>query len=385
MCEVKKVVGVITEYNPFHHGHAYQLQRLRQLTQSDVVVVLMSGNVVQRGEFALVDKWTRAQVAATMGADLVIEMPVFATVQSADFFAKKCVEILAQIGCQTLVFGTETADAEQLLHYVNWLEANDATIQMHVRALLKEGLSYPVAHAQAIRQLGETPFDVSTPNHLLAVQYARANQQLNTPMEMIAIPRIATLSGSQIRARHYASELVSEDLPSMMFDSLQRTACWQDYWQLLRYQLTSHTRESLQAIVGVDEGLDKHLLAHLDAPDFETYVQQLISKRWTRSRIQRTLLMVLLNIHREEWHAIQQLPLALRVLAYNENGQAFLRGYQGALQLFSNLKQHHDSYALNLRADRIYQLNQANILPEQIKGKYPIFIQKYIDKMSTSN
>ncbi|MCW6662547.1 nucleotidyltransferase family protein [Aerococcaceae bacterium NML190073] len=385
---MKRVVGVITEYNPFHHGHAYQLRRLRELTQADVVVVLMSGNVVQRGEFTLVDKWTRAEVAVAQGADLVIEMPIFATVQSADFFAQKCVDILARIGCRTLVFGTETANARQLRDYVMWLNAHDDVLQTAVRQQMKRGRSYPVAYAQAVTDLGEAPFDISTPNHLLAVQYTRANMALTQPMELLAIPRIETLSGSQIRAKHQAQTLAPTDLPSEMFNGLKATACWQDYWPLLRYQLTSQTRDSLRQIVGVDEGLDKHLLAHLDAPDFEHFIKALISKRWTRSRIQRALLMIVLNIRRSEWQQAQRSELALRVLAYDEVGQQFLRHYTkqvDSLQLFSNLKQHHLSYALNLKADRIYQLNQTNPIPEQIRGKYPAFIQKYIDKMSRSN
>ena len=110
-----KIVGIITEYNPFHHGHHYQLQQAKLQTQADVLVVLMSGNVVQRGEFAILTKWQRSQLALEYGADLVLELPLLASMQSADYFAQIGVELLSKVGCETIVFGTETANSDAIL------------------------------------------------------------------------------------------------------------------------------------------------------------------------------------------------------------------------------------------------------------------------------
>ena len=148
-----KVVGIITEYNPFHHGHHYQIQAARQATQADIIVVLMSGNVVQRGEFAILDKWQRAQLAMHYGADLVLELPLLASLQSADYFAKTGVELLAAVGCDTLVFGTETATQTDLDIYVTWLGKNDAALQKQLQNYLPQGFSYAAAMQLAMKAI----------------------------------------------------------------------------------------------------------------------------------------------------------------------------------------------------------------------------------------
>ena len=105
-----KVCGVIAEFNPFHQGHAYLLEQAREKTGADVIVVVMSGNWVQRGEPAIEQKWSRSRVALQNGADVVIEMPTAVSCQSTDRFAKGAVEILQKVGCHYLAFGCENGD-----------------------------------------------------------------------------------------------------------------------------------------------------------------------------------------------------------------------------------------------------------------------------------
>lgn len=382
MCEVKRIVGIIAEYNPFHHGHQYQLQEIRKRLRADIVIVMMSGNIVQRGEFAIVDKWSRAKTAIALGADLVIEMPTYATLQAADFFAKWNVELLNQIGCNTLVFGTETASTAQLISYIEWYLANEELIQAQVKQGMKQGYSYPVANQTAIDVLlEEQSFDVRLPNHVLGIQYALANARLERPMTIETIPRLRdAMSGSDVRRAHFNGVLQPMEVPERTYQQLndKRTVGWEDYWELLRYQISTQSRQQLQGIVGVDEGLDKLLVQRLPlATSFASYAQLLTTKRWTTSRIQRALLAILLNIRRDEWQMVQAIPPALRILAYNEEGQAYLRQCeQGTVNLFSNLKQGYTAYSLNLKADRIYQLNPKKQIPEQIIGKFPILFQK---------
>lgn len=401
-----KVVGIITEYNPFHHGHHYQLQKAKHMTQADVLVVLMSGNVVQRGEFAVLDKWQRAQLAIQYGADLVLELPLLASLQSADYFAKTGVELLASIGCETIVFGTESAMVDELEAHVHWLQANDTALQLAIQPYLKEGYSYAAAMQLAIDELKlqekaleqELSFNPTSPNHMLAIQYIKANQSLNEPMSILAIPRLATAqtaeveiqfdsqkaqiqSGSQIRQLWQDKQLTPDALPKGTYEALYKsdTVHWEDYWTLLKYQLTCHRPETLRRVFGVKEGLEHLLLKAVDgAESFLAYRQALISKRWTQASIQRVLLAILLNIQVEEWETyrtkIEAQPL-LRILAYKPSGRELLKQAKktSQVELFSNyVKKYQERYDLVLRADRILAINSRVNVTEQNYSRYPI-------------
>lgn len=400
-----KTVGIITEYNPFHHGHHFQLQRVRELTGADVVIVLMSGNIVQRGEFAIIDKWHRSEIALELGADLVLELPLLASLQSADYFADTGVELLIRMGCTTIAFGTETASAADLIQFVDWTDEQDEHIQLQVKRYLKKGLSYAAAYQSAIEHLTAEDtaltFNPTTSNHLLAIQYVRANKRYGSPLEILAIQRIKTsteweslkslvdtnepiieiASGSKIRAAWWDGQFSAQLTPSLTTNKLQTTqpVRWEDYWALLRYQLMSHSPESLRTIFGIKEGIEHLLLDSLDLKiNFDDYCQRLISKRWTRASIQRILLAVLLNIHEQEWENYRTLfnnrPL-LRILGYNRAGRKFLRWSkeEREVELFSNFSKHyHSRYALTVRADRILCLNSRVLLEEQTYLRYPI-------------
>lgn len=368
------IVGIIAEYNPFHHGHAYQLQQIKAQLDVECVIVLMSGNVVQRGEFAIVDKWTRSQVALASGADVVVESPLFVSVQSADYFAKYSVALLAELGCDTLVFGTETATIEALNQYVDWLECHETTLQQDIQVALSQGVGYPKAYAMALaKHHSPATFDTSSPNHLLAIQYMRANRQLKKPMDVHTICRIqGVLSGSQVRHKWYANALTMDELPTAMYEKLRQTPTvqWQDYWQLLKYQLSVSTPSSLRHIVGVSEGIEHRLIrVATQSSSFDECVSQLVSKRWTKARVQRLLMMVLLQVRQDEW----AMPNVLRLLALSSQGCQFVRQYQGERLLVANFKREdYKEYAMTLRADNVYQQAFSSI-SEQNQARIPIF------------
>lgn len=401
-----KVVGIITEYNPFHHGHHYQLQAAKKATQADILIVLMSGNVVQRGEFAILDKWQRAQLAVRYGADLVLELPLLASLQSADYFAKTGIDLLAGIGCDTVVFGTETALTNELECHVAWLKANDIELQTKLQPYLAQGFSYAAAMQLAMDEVHrsqegaahEQRFNSTSSNHLLAIQYIKANQALEQPMNILAIPRLTDAgkaeetvhfdspqaiihSGSKIRKLWQEKLLTPDDIPQGTYNELVmgETVQWEDYWALLKYQLTCHRPETLRCVFGVKEGLEHLLLKELDhATDFSAYRQRLISKRWTQSSIQRVLLAILLNIQKDEWEVyrrnIESHPL-LRILAYTSKGRYLLRQVkkQSDVELFSNyVQKYQNRYDLTLRADRILAINSRIMVAEQNYSRYPI-------------
>ena len=179
---IMKVAGIIAEYNPFHHGHAHQIRLLKE-AGFDYVVVVMSGDFVQRGAPAFIDKFTRTRMALTGGADLVLELPSLFAVSSAEYFAGTGVRILGALGCMdTLCFGYERveeiddADVKPLLlSMAEYLNQEPAAYQAALAGLLREGKSYPAARAAALQDAfpKAAPF-LSKPNNILALEYTRA-------------------------------------------------------------------------------------------------------------------------------------------------------------------------------------------------------------------
>ena len=161
-----KACGIIAEYNPFHAGHAYQVAQAKKITGADCVIAVMSGNWLQRGEPALVDKWTRAKMALDSGCDLVIELPVHYAVQSADFFARGAVKLLNALNIESLCFGTDVKNEFDYEQFGQLLVANEEKIQQELASLQHSGLSYVNRMREVYRALGLAGhFSSETPNH----------------------------------------------------------------------------------------------------------------------------------------------------------------------------------------------------------------------------
>ncbi|EFR31036.1 nucleotidyltransferase family protein [Eremococcus coleocola] len=382
--------GIIAEYNPFHLGHDYQMKQFKEsLDNQAILLVLMSGNSVQRGEFAAYDKWSRAQMALAAGADLVIEAPVLMNLQAADQFAQVGVNLLDLLACASFGFGTEKASLSDLENHLTWRHQNQLDLDQAVQKQLKQGLSYAAAYQEAIHTLGsQSAFDPSLPNHLLALQYIQANQSLSRPMVIQVLKRLVKqdkqrlMSGSQIRsflAGGGNPQCIPLPKKSQELVQDQALVTWEDYFHLLKYRLLTHSPESLSQIFGVREGLEYSLLAKIEASQsFDDFISLLTSKRWTRASLQRICLAILLNISWQEFEAYRakfwQAP-CLRCLAVSGLGQTYLRQLdQSKIKVFANLKQDYINYGLNLRVDKVFSMNDK--VSDQIKGRFPLGIKK---------
>ena len=184
-----KIVGLITEYNPFHAGHLYHMQQARELTGADYCVVLMSGSFVQRGEPAIFDKYLRTKTALLAGADLVLEIPAAFSTASAHEFAAYGVALLSAIGVDAAVFGSECGQIEILKQAAYALNHESAEFQERLRKGLKAGLTYPQARAKALEMEDTWASVLSSPNNILGIEYLRAAEDLHSPMEFYTISR----------------------------------------------------------------------------------------------------------------------------------------------------------------------------------------------------
>ena len=180
-----KACGIIVEYNPFHNGHRYHAQQARQQSGAEVVIAIMSGNFLQRGEPALLDKWARAEEALQNGVDLVIELPTAWSVQSADYFAKGGIKLLQALQCESLCFGTDSTSAIDYAAFGQFVQENQSLIDQTFHALTDKQLSYPQKMTAVFRQVyPESRFDFSSPNHILGMSYAKENATYPTPMTL---------------------------------------------------------------------------------------------------------------------------------------------------------------------------------------------------------
>lgn len=318
-----KITGIVTEYNPFHNGHQYHIEQTRQLTQPDVLVAVMSGHFVQRGEPAIIDKWTRTEAALRHGVDLVIELPIAFATQSAQTFAYKSVEILALAQASDIVFGSESNDLETIK------EIADLNISIDsLKESMRSGLSYP----KAIGLLsGE--YD---PNDILGIGYCRAAkhfqitphtiQRTNSYHSIDTDSSIA--SATAIRKALKEHKEIAHMTPMQDLEHQRVYPDWQLYYPFLRHILLTLPKTILQEVFLVSEGIESHMIRQaMIHDDAHGFIDACINRRYSKARIQRTMVHLLLHHTKQQ---VKELPSidTLRVLGFNSQGLKALQMYK---------------------------------------------------------
>ena len=324
-----QAVGIIAEYNPFHNGHAYQVAQARKMTGADVVVAAMSGNWVQRGEPALMDKWQRAQAAIAGGVDLVVELPTASAVQPAHLFASGGVSLLAAMDCRWLVFGSEhpEMDYDQLMAH---LPSDPATFKRFDQ-------TYASLFQGYLRE--QTGITLNAANDILGFFYALANRRQGNPLELLALARkgsqhndqtiaatSAFASATSIRSAALAGDwdAVAAVVPATTLAILKdaQLTSWEDFWPNLRYQLVSGDVADLRQVYQITEGVEYRLKrAALPSATFADFMHAVKTKRYTYTRLQRQSAYLLGQMKPAE---MDPQPQYLRVLGYSAAGQRYL-------------------------------------------------------------
>ncbi|NLA78502.1 MAG: nucleotidyltransferase family protein [Erysipelothrix sp.] len=355
-----KLTGIVIEYNPLHHGHIHHIKQSRQLTQPDALIGVMSPHFVQRGEMAILDKWTRTEAALQHGVDLVIELPTLYALQAAQEFANGAVALLHKAQMNHLVFGSESNDLKTILEIADLpINAN------HLRESMKTGVSYP----KAISLFAGSYH----PNDILAIAYAKAAKNKNIQLHSVLrsggyLDETLTqefVSATAIRKAMHAADDVSMHTP--MDDLDGDYPSWDKAYGLLRYKLLSTPKEQLQAIFLISEGIENHLIKMATQHDtFDNFVSHAITKRYSKSRILRTCAHILL--HTTKTFA-QEYPkdIPMRVLGFNQKGRKVLQHYKAqgiqAITRFNQIPKIARAY--ELQATTIYSLQ---LQPDKAKA-----------------
>lgn len=371
-----ELTGIVAEYNPFHNGHAYQIAQAKKLHPSDGIVAVMSGNFSQRGEAAVFDKWTRAELALHGGVDLVLELPVTFAVRSAGYFADGAVRSLAATGVVTaLSCGVESTDTNELQQLARYLSREPDDFRRELQTQLGLGLSYPSARQKALETLQVPGTDrMHLPNNQLALQYLQTIYRDNLSMDPVLIPRQGDYHSDTIPQAGYASAsairalLLAEDsawqqqvspaAQQVILRHIQQGYApmyTEQFAQILFFLLRRSTPQQLAELTEMQEGLENRLYeAAFRTETLEELCTAVKSKRYTYTRICRSLIHLLLNMTDPN---PPKEPQYLRVLGFNSTGRQILKEMRKKAQLPVLMRPARQRRELNKAAQRMLALD----------------------------
>ena len=347
---MSKVLGIISEYNPFHNGHLYHLEQSKKLSGCDYTVAVISGNFTQRGSTSLVDKWEKTRMALANGVDLVIELPVLYSISSAENFADGSIKILNSLGIvDTLSFGAETSDIAVLSKIADVLTVEPTEYKNILSHELKKGLSFPKARENALLMyLGDIrkySGVLSSPNNILGIEYLKALKKYKSNINPICIKRIESDYNSINFSNNIASatairnlvknksfdiikDLVPESTYSILIDNVQNGHIVEDlsiFEKEIIYVLRKMSIEEIANLPDVSEGLEYSIKKAADSCNSIVELLNLVkSKRYTSTRIQRILLYALLGITKKDMQVSKTTKPYVRILGFNNFGKTLL-------------------------------------------------------------
>ena len=322
-----KVNGIVAEYNPFHNGHVYQLQHAKDATGADYTIIVMSGNFMQRGAPALLDKFTRAKMALENGADLVLELPTCYAASSAEFFARGSVALFDKLGIvDQLCFGSECGDIEVLSRIAEIFYTEPEVYAESLRCNLKKGMSFPIARTWALLQYAPSLSDgkdvLSSPNNILGIEYLKALMSRKSKIRPFTTTRVgadyhdkrlgtnqcsAIAIRQSVAAGHDLSYLASQ-MPNSAYELLcnsllkQKPLFADDFSAALQYKLLTEYSEGYDRYQDISSDLSDRIRNSLPSfAGYTSFCDLLKSKDMTYTRISRCLLHILLNMTKEEF------------------------------------------------------------------------------------
>ncbi len=346
-----KVNGIIAEYNPFHNGHVSHIEKSKALTGADYTVVVMSGNFVQRGAPAVIDKFARAKMALENGADVIIELPTCYSTASAEYFASAGVALLDKIGViDYLSFGSECGDIKTLDHIASILLEEPPEFAEYMQRYIRQGYTYPLARNNALIQYENSLFDATrvleSPNNILGIEYIKAILRRNSNIVPVTIPR----EGSNYHDRYTqdmsvtaSAQAIREAIPSGIdFSNVMPDLAYSDLFDeitsgnildlddfsaMLYYKLLQEKTIGYTSYFDVSPALSDRITNKLSTfTSFKNFIEEVKSRDRTYTRISRCLMHILLDITErdlESYKLIDFVPYA-RILGFRKDAEPLL-------------------------------------------------------------
>lgn len=395
------LTGIITEYNPFHKGHEYHLSKAKSDTNADGIVCVMSGNFMQRGIPAIIDKWKRAEIAIKNGVDLVLELPLVYSISSAEHFAFGSVSLLNSLGViDHLYFGSEEGNVSILKDIAKILVSEPLNYKKLLKDNLNSGLPFHLSRANALKDYlnsNKLLDTISNSNNILGIEYIKSLIRLNSAIVPKTVKREGSLyndvnlsasfaSATSIREHLKEKSLndLADIIPKASYDILLSLSSSnypfifeEDTFKYIKYKLLTNER-SLLNLPDVSEGIDNKILKEIvKSNSLNELILNSKSKRYTYTRISRILLQSFLNLENFDLSSLSKSPAPYaRVLAFNSTGQRILKNIKtnSSITLITKVPRNNqcDHLKIDILGTKAYSLLNPKISPmdDYLKGPF---------------
>ncbi len=353
-------VGVIAEYNPFHNGHLYHLNKVKEMFKDAYLILVLIGNFTERADASIINKWDKTKIALKNGYNLVVELPYNIATSSASIYAKGAIDILNKLKCNYLVFGSETNDVSLLKKLVN-LTNNNEKYNSKVKKYLKEGYNYPKSCSLALKDISKVIID--KPNDVLALEYVRSIINTKSNITPISIKRTNDYndtniksnitSATSIRKNINNKSIIKNTMPSYVLKTINYVN-YKDYFKFLKYKII--TSDDLNNILDTDDGiLNKLKKVIVNAKDLNDLILKVKSKKYSYNRIKRMLLHILTNTKKDYDTNINY----IRVLGFDNKGKEILNSVKKQIDvpIITKYKKTYDYlFKDDIKASMLYNL-----------------------------
>ncbi len=362
-----KIIGIIVEYNPLHNGHIKHFNSIPK-SDDDIIIAVMSGNLVNRGEISVFNKFDKTALALEMGVNLVLELPSVFSIQSGDTFAKRAIEILSYAGCTDVYFGSESNDITLIDKYYSYTckkEYNDS-----VKKYLKDGLSYKSATLKALEESGLSPL---SPNDVLGLGYYKAIIENNYPLTLHTIKRDDNYSSpfqtgeiSSATSIRLNPSTIQNAVPKYTYD-MYRAKGFLNTSRIFNYLKVIILTHNISDIFLIDEGFENAIYDIYKYNTYDEYLKALNTKRYSIAKISRIMLCILFNIKNDDMNILNHKSINfIRVLGYDKSGQEYLRNIKHDITIYTNIKEGLNDildYEIKISKvlDTIYNLNNLEL------------------------
>ncbi len=360
-------VGIICEYNPFHNGHLYHLKKVKELFPNHLIVLVLNGYFLERGDISLISKKDKTLLALNYGIDIVLELPFVFGTQSADVFANTAITMLEKFKCEYVIFGSESNDIEKLTTISKYTIKNASEYNKEVKELLDQGVNYPTALAKALN----IDFKFNS-NDLLGISYIKSIILNNYQIKPICIKRtnnyLDTLSNEEVVSATNIREKLNNNIDINKYvpdNSLPyiKNISLNDYFTILKYKII--TEHDLSIYLDVDEGIDNRLKKVINkVNNTDELLDKIKTKRYTYNRLRRMMIHILIGLTKED---VKNLELDyIKVLGFNTLGQKYLNKIKKEINIPLVPIKNSLIYTYELKSAYLYDLitNENNIIME---------------------
>lgn len=372
------VIGIICEYNPFHNGHIYHINKIKEMYPDSILIACISSSFCERGEISIINKWDKTKIALENNIDLVVELPFVYSSQSADKFAYGALKILNNLNIQKLVFGSESNNIENLTKIAN-IELNNKEFDTKVKYYLDKGYNYPTSLSKSIKEFNLN--SINSPNDLLGISYIKEIINNNYPIEPISIKRTNNyhgldtnsniISASSIRNLIKENKDISSYIPNIENNIYKNI----DIFKYLKYKILSS--DNLSIYQTVDEGLENRIINYINKSNsIEELINNIKTKRYTYNKLNRMFIHILTSLTKEE----AKIDIDyIRILGFNDIGRNYLKKLKNktSLPIYTNYKNINSKlFNIEKRITNIYSLlvNDESLIKKEFYK--PLYFKK---------